>query len=98
MILIGINICGTQAAAEYVTQPEYIKDLINHLNIAPVSEPPKLSMYFQILLNVQVNGGVPVHISCVTHLDRVCVTGGLARASYSIGGGISSRGGLKYFR
>lgn len=67
MILAGINTFGTQAAAEYVTQPEYIKDLITHLNIAPAGEPPKLPMYFQILLKVKVNGGVPVHISYVTH-------------------------------
>jgi hypothetical protein len=67
MILTGINTFGTQAAAEYVTQPEYIKDLITHLNIAPAGEPPKLPMYFQILLKVKVNGGVPVHISYVTH-------------------------------
>ncbi len=67
MILAGINTFGTQAAAEYVTQPEYIKDLITHLNIAPTGEAAKLPMYYQILLKVKVNGGVPIHISYVTH-------------------------------
>lgn len=67
MILAGINTFGTQAAAEYVTQPEYIKDLIAHLNLTPAGESPQLPMYFQILLKVKVNGGVPVHISYVTH-------------------------------
>ncbi len=67
MILAGINTFGTQAAAEYVTQPEYIKDLITHLNISPAGEAPKLPLYFQILLKVKVNGGVPIHISYVTH-------------------------------
>jgi hypothetical protein len=67
MILAGINTFGTQAAAEYVTQPEYIKDLIAHLNIALAGEAPRLPMHFQILLKVKVNGGVPVHISYVTH-------------------------------
>lgn len=67
MILAGINTFGTQAAAEYVTQPEYIKDLISHLNIAPAGELPSLPTHFQILLKVKVNGGVPVHISYVTH-------------------------------
>ncbi len=67
MILAGINTFGTQAAAEYVTQGEYIKDLIAHLNLTPAGEPPQLPMYFQILLKVKVNGGVPVHISYVTH-------------------------------
>jgi len=67
MILAGINTFGTQAAAEYVTQPEYIKDLITHLNIAPADESAKLPTYYQILLKVKVSGGVPIHISYVTH-------------------------------
>ncbi len=67
LILAGINTFGTQAAAEYVTQPEYIKDLISHLNIAPPGEPPKLPTYYQILIKVKVNGGVPIQISYVTH-------------------------------
>ncbi len=67
MILAGINTFGTQAAAEYVTQPEYIKDLISHLNIAPEDQPPVLPPYYQILLKVKVNVGVPVQISYVTH-------------------------------
>jgi hypothetical protein len=67
MILAGINTFGTQAAAEYVTQPESIKDLIAHLNVAPAGESPSLPMHFQILLKVKVNGGVPIHISYVTH-------------------------------
>ena len=67
MILAGINTFGTQAAAEYVTQPEYIKDLIAHLNISPEDEAPKLPRYFQLLLKVKVSGGVPIQISYVTH-------------------------------
>ncbi len=67
MILAGINTFGTQAAAEYVTQPEYIKDLIAHLNIASEGEAPKMPMYFQLLLKVKVSGGVPIKISYVTH-------------------------------
>jgi hypothetical protein len=66
MILAGINTFGTQAAAEYVTRPGYIKDLIAHLNMA-ADGPPRLPAYFQILLRVKVNGGVPVQISYVTH-------------------------------
>ena len=67
LILAGITTHGTQAAAEYVTKPEYISDLINHLNIAPTGAPPKLPMNYQILVKVKVNGGVPVQISYVTH-------------------------------
>ncbi len=67
LILAGINTFGTQAAAEYVTRPERIKDLISHLNTAIEGQPPHLPAYYQILLRVKVNGGVPVQISYVTH-------------------------------
>lgn len=67
LILAGITTYGTQAAAEYVSKPEYISDLITHLNIAPAGAPPKLPMNFQVLIRVKVNGGVPVQSSYVTH-------------------------------
>lgn len=67
LILAGINTFGTQAAAEYVTRPECIEALISHLNIAPEDQPPRLPAYYQVLLRVKVNGGVPVQISYVTH-------------------------------
>lgn len=67
LILAGINTFGTQAAVEYVTSPKYIKDLIHHLNVSPEGEAPHLPDYYQILLKVKVNGGVPVQISYVTH-------------------------------
>ncbi|MEN3335765.1 MAG: hypothetical protein V7641_5130 [Blastocatellia bacterium] len=67
LILAGITTFGTQAAAEYVTRPEYIKGLIAHLNIAPPGEPPRLPPFFQVLVKVKVNGGVPVQFSYVTH-------------------------------
>lgn len=67
LILAGINTFGTQAAVEYVTQPEYVRDLISHLNIAPPGQPPQFPDYYQILLKVKVNGGVPIQISYVTH-------------------------------
>ncbi len=67
MILAGINTYGTQAAAEYVTRPEYIRDLISHLNLAPAGEEPKLPDDYQILIKVKVAGGVPIDISYVTH-------------------------------
>ncbi len=67
LLLAGINTFGTQAAVEYVTSPKYIKELISHLNISPEGEAPHLPDYYQILLKVKVNGGVPVQISYVTH-------------------------------
>lgn len=67
LILAGINTFGTQAAAEYVTRPDYIKDLISHLNTAPPGEPPQLPRFYQVLIKVKVNGSVPVQVSYVTH-------------------------------
>jgi len=67
LILAGITTLGTQAAAEYVTKPEYVSELISHLNTAPAFASPMLPPYFQVLLRVKVNGGVPVQISHITH-------------------------------
>lgn len=67
MILAGITTYGTQAAAEYVTRPDYINDLIACLNIASQTEPPKLPASYQILVEVKVNDGVPIQVAYVTH-------------------------------
>jgi hypothetical protein len=67
LILAGITTHGTQAAAEYVTKPDYIRDLVRNLNTAPAGESPKLPVNFQVLVRVKVNGGVPVQVSYVTH-------------------------------
>ena len=67
MILAGITTFGTQAAAEYVTKPEHIKDLIAHLDTSQSGDSPKLPLFYQVLIKVKVNGGVPVQISYVTH-------------------------------
>jgi hypothetical protein len=66
MILAGITTFGTQAAAEYVTRPEYAKELITHLN-TETGDARRLPSYYQVLIKVKVNGGVPVQISYVTH-------------------------------
>ena len=67
LLLAGITTFGTQAAAEYVTQPEYVEELIAHLDTASKGEPPRLPSYYQALVKVKVIGGVPVQISYVTH-------------------------------
>ena len=67
MILAGITTRGTQAAAEYVTKPEHIKDLIAHLNLSPPGESPRLPSFYQVLVKVKVNDGVPVQLTYVTH-------------------------------
>jgi hypothetical protein len=66
MILAGITTYGTQAAAEYVTKPEYIQDMISHLSTSS-GDSPTLPSFYQVLIKVKVNGGVPVQISYVTH-------------------------------
>jgi hypothetical protein len=66
MILAGITTFGTQAAAEYVSRPEYIEDLIAHLKLSEDGET-RLPPFFQILVKVEVKGGVPVRISYITH-------------------------------
>lgn len=66
-LLAGITTFGTQAAAEYVSKPEYLEDLILHLNTSPDPKSPALPAFYQVLIKVKVNGGVPVQISYVTH-------------------------------
>jgi hypothetical protein len=67
LILAGITTLATQASAEYMTRPDYVKDLITHLNIAPAGKAPQLPPYYQVLIKVKVNAGVPIQISYVTH-------------------------------
>ncbi|MGH9847551.1 MAG: hypothetical protein ACREEM_53350, partial [Blastocatellia bacterium] len=67
LILAGITTMGTQAAAEYVTRAEYIKDLIERLNLAAPGEPPRLPDHFQVVIKVKITGGVPIQVFYVTH-------------------------------
>ncbi|HEU4388913.1 MAG TPA: hypothetical protein VFV34_14025, partial [Blastocatellia bacterium] len=67
LILAGITTYGTQAAAEYVTKPEHVKDMITHLTLSASGEPARVPSFYQILVRVRVNGGVPVQIAYVTH-------------------------------
>ena len=67
LILAGITTMGTQAAAEYVTRAEYIKDLIARLNLAAPGEPPRLPHHFQVVIKIKITGGVPDQVFYVTH-------------------------------
>ena len=67
LMLAGITTYGTQAAAEYVVRPECVADLISHLNVARTKNAFNLPPYFQVLIRVKVNGGVPVQSTYVTH-------------------------------
>jgi hypothetical protein len=64
MVLAGIHSEGTEAAAEYVTNPDYLKNLSDRLRqLSDSSSPPK---YYQALLKVAVDNGMPTTISLVT--------------------------------
>jgi len=67
LLLAGVTTFGTQAAAEYVSKPEYLEDLISRLNTSSDPKSPVLPAIYQVLIKVKVNGGVPVQISYVTH-------------------------------
>jgi len=67
LILAGITTHGTQAAVEYVTKSNYIRDLVRNLNTSTTGAQPRLPVNFQVLVRVKVNGGVPVQVSYVTH-------------------------------
>ena len=61
MILSGILSEGTQAAAEYVTRPEYLNSLNQRLKQMSGEEGhPK---YYQVLLKVDVDNGIPTTVS-----------------------------------
>jgi hypothetical protein len=64
MVLAGIHSEGTEAAAEYVTNPDYLKNLSDRLRqMSDTSAPPK---YYQALLKVAVDNGMPTTISLVS--------------------------------
>ncbi|HYL99179.1 MAG TPA: hypothetical protein VEZ90_09510, partial [Blastocatellia bacterium] len=67
LVLAGITTFGTQAASDYVTRTEFANELIAHLNQARGSASPRLPDYYQVLVEVKVNGGVPVQMTYVTH-------------------------------
>jgi hypothetical protein len=67
LILGGTTTLGTQACAEYVTDNQCIKELIERLNVSPNRASPELPPQFQVLLRVKLNGSVPVQTSYVTH-------------------------------
>jgi hypothetical protein len=61
LILAGTSTMGTQAAVEYVTRPNYLSELLQHLN---VSSPGDLKP-FEALIHAKVAKGVPVEPSLV---------------------------------
>ncbi|MGA9770368.1 MAG: hypothetical protein WBV94_15120 [Blastocatellia bacterium] len=64
MVLAGIHSEGTEAAAEYVTNPDYLKNLSERLR--QLSDNSVLPKYYQALLKVAVDNGMPTTISLVS--------------------------------
>jgi hypothetical protein len=63
MVLAGLRSAGTEAAAEYVTSKSQLNDLNQRLKQAGgQSGPPK---YYQALLKVGVENGIPTTVSLV---------------------------------
>lgn len=64
MVLAGIESEGTQAAAEFVTRKEYLDELNQRLN--QVSWGPASQKYYQVLLEADVDNGIPTTISILS--------------------------------
>jgi len=71
MILAGIKSEGTQAAAEYVTKKEYLNILNQRLQ--QLSGPAGQPKYYQVLLKVDVDNGIPTTASILA-IHRLEVT------------------------
>jgi hypothetical protein len=68
LVLSGITTWATMAAAEYVTDPEYLRQLSQHLEqCRQKSGRAQHEPFFQVLLRTAVKDSQPVSISYVTH-------------------------------
>jgi hypothetical protein len=67
LILAGTTTFATQAAAEFVSEPASVNDVMERIGGSAKFANAKNRPFFQVLLKVKVNGGVPVQISYVTH-------------------------------
>jgi hypothetical protein len=70
MILSGSDTWATMAVAEYVTDPEYLRQLNQHLEqCRKQSGHEQHAPFFQVLVRADVKDNQPVNISYVTHHD-----------------------------
>ena len=70
MVLSGRQTWGTQAAAEYLTEPGYLRELNRHLaDCQHRAGAPSHPDFFQVLLRVEIRDRQPVSIHYVTHHD-----------------------------
>jgi hypothetical protein len=70
LVLSGSTTWATLAAAEYVTDPEYLRQLNPHLEqCRKQSGHAQHAPFFQVLLRAEVKDNQPINISYVTHHD-----------------------------
>jgi len=78
VVLSGSYTWGTQAAAEYVTEPAYVGELNEHLFACQRrTRSPRHPEFFQVLLRVEARDGQPLGATFVSHRDLALTdTGG----------------------
>jgi hypothetical protein len=70
LVLSGGHTWGTQAAAEYVTEGDYLRELESHLLACRRRQGlPRHPDFFQILLRVEIRDNQPVGVRYVAHRD-----------------------------
>jgi hypothetical protein len=78
LVLSGGHTWGTQAAAEYVTEPAYLRELHERLLACQRSSGlPRHPEFFQVLLRVETRDGQPLGATFVTHRDLTLKDTGL---------------------
>lgn len=89
LVLSGSHTWGTQAAAEYVTEPAYLRDLNERLLACQrQSRAPRHAPFFQVLLRVDGRDNQPIGATFVTHRDLALdETGAPLVASRNAAGG-----------
>ncbi len=69
LMLSGSNTWATLAAAEYVTQPEHLRQLNDQLRQCPHTKGSTHPPYFQVLVRAEVKDNQPISVQYVTHHD-----------------------------
>jgi hypothetical protein len=70
LVLSGGHTWGTQAAAEYVTEGDYLRELESHLLACTRRQKlPRHPDFFQVLLRVEIRDNQPVGVRYVAHRD-----------------------------
>ena len=70
LVLSGGHTWGTQAAAEYVTEGDYLRELESHLLACRRRQGlPRHPDFFQVLLRVEIRDNQPVGVRYVAHRD-----------------------------